>query len=229
MAFCNSCGAALTAGTRFCNKCGSPILASAPMGTSPSPPTPAPTGFTPVTTPSPAPGTIPAPAPTGGSSALKVVLIVVGVIFLIGILGVASFGFFVHKMIKSARVHQDGNNVKVETPFGNVETSKDSGEAVKDLGVDVYPGAQATKDGASTVTFGGIHTVAATFESSDAVDKICTFYKTKFPNAMVTTSGDNRCTIISSDKNNMVTINIESDGSQSKLQITNVNKGSSSN
>jgi len=208
MAFCNSCGATLNPGTKFCNKCGA--VAGGP---------PAPTAATP-----------PAAAPTGGSSALKIILIVVAVIVGIGILGVATVGIVGYRIAKSAHVRQEGGHVKVETPFGNVESSQDPAQAAKDLGVDVYPGAEVQKNGASSATFGAIHTVTANFESSDSVDKVCTFYKSRFPNAMATTSDQNRCTILSNDqKGNMVTINIEPNGDASKFQITNVSKKSASN
>ena len=208
MAFCNSCGATLNPGTKFCNKCGAVAGGS-----------PAPTAATP-----------PAAAPTGGSSALKIILIVVAVIVGIGILGVATVGIVGYRIAKSAHVRQEGGHVKVETPFGNVESSQDPAQAAKDLGVDVYPGAEVQKNGASSATFGAIHTVTANFESSDSVDKVCTFYKSRFPNAMATTSDQNRCTILSNDqKGNMVTINIEPNGDASKFQITNVSKKSASN
>jgi len=209
MAFCNSCGATLNPGTKFCNKCGAVAAAgpSAPAAATPS-----------------------AAAPTGGSSALKIILIVVAVIVGIGILGVATVGIVGYRIAKSAHVRQEGGHVKVETPFGNVESSQDPAQAAKDLGVDVYPGAEVQKNGASSATFGAIHTVTANFESSDSVDKVCTFYKSRFPNAMATTSDQNRCTILSNDqKGNMVTINIEPNGDASKFQITNVSKKSASN
>jgi hypothetical protein len=44
---------------------------------------------------------------------------------------------------------------------------------------------------------------------------------------MVTTSDQNRCTIVSNDQKNMITINIEARGDTTKLQITNVSKKSS--
>src|SRR5271169_5265940 len=99
MAFCNSCGATLTAETKFCNKCGAAVAAgpSAPGG-APTPPPPTPT--------------------TGGSSALKIILVV-------GILGVATVGFIGYRLAKNSHVTQEGDHVKVDTPFGSVETSKD--------------------------------------------------------------------------------------------------------
>jgi len=207
MAFCNSCGATLNPGTKFCNKCGAVVPAGA-----------ATSGAT---------STAPAPAPTGGSSALKVILIVVAVIVLVGILGIATIGIVGYRIARSSRVSQNGDHVKVETPFGSVETSKDPDLAAKDLGVDLYPGAEVQRNGASSASFGGIRTVTAVFESSDAPDKVCSFYKSRFPGAMVTTSEQNHCTIVSNDKKNMVTINIEGSGDNTRLQITNVSKKSS--
>jgi flagellar basal body-associated protein FliL len=209
MAFCNSCGATLNPGTKFCNKCGAAAAAEAV----------APGAFPPnVSTP---------PAPTGGSSALKIILIVVAVIVLIGVLGVATIGIIGYRIAKSSRVSQNGDDVKVETPFGSVETSKDPDKAAKDLGVELYPGAEVQRDGASTAAFGGVRTVTAVFETNDAADKVCSFYKSKFPGAMVTTSDRNRCTIVSNDRRNMITINIQNRGENTKLQITNVIKKSS--
>ena len=193
MAFCNSCGATLTPGTKFCNKCGAAVAAApAPGATSTAPP--------------------PAPPPTGGGSALKIILIVVAVIVVIGILGIATVGFIGYRIAKSSHVSQQGDHVKVETPFGTVETSKDPEQAAKDLGVDIYPGAEVQRNGASSATFGGMHTVTAMFETSDAADKVCSFYKSRFPSAMVTTSDPNHCTIVSNDQKNMITINVEAGG-----------------
>src|SRR5229473_3950754 len=187
MAFCNKCGANLESGTRFCNKCGTAVLASTLPPTGPS--------ATASSVP-PAPATVPAP-PSEGGGALKVVLIVVGVIVLIGVLGVASIGFFAWRVARSSHVRQEGDRVKVETPFGTVESTKDPETAVRNLGVDLYPGAQVMKSGAASANFGGVHTASANFATADSVDKVASFYKAKFPNAMVTTSDEKHCTIVS--------------------------------
>jgi hypothetical protein len=205
MAFCNSCGATLNPGTKFCNKCGAAVPAGAAISGA----------------------TSTAPVPTGGSSALKVILIVVAVIVLVGVLGIATIGIVGYRIARSSRVSQNGDHVKVDTPFGSVETSKDPDQAAKDLGVDLYPGAEVQRNGASSASFGGIRTVTALFEISDAPDKVCSFYKSRFPGAMVTTSDQNHCTIVSNDKKNMVTINVEGSSDNTRLQITNVSKKSS--
>jgi len=110
----------------------------------------------------------------------------------------------------------------VETPFGTVESTKDPEDAARNLGIEVYPGARVLKEGAASVTFGGMHTTTANFESDDSVEKVCGFYKPKFPNPTVTTSDQGRCTIVSNDRRNMVTINIQAAGDKTKIQISSV-------
>jgi|ERR1700722_12075576 len=207
MAFCNSCGTALSPGTQFCNKCGAAIAGAAPVA---SPPV--------------------APAPTGGSSGLKIVLIVIAVIVGIGVLCVALIGFVGYRFAHNTHVKQEGDKVKVETPFGTF-SANDPEQAVHDLGVDVYPGGGVQKSGAASVTVAGIRTVTASFESSDSGDKVCTFYKSKFPNATVTSSNGNACTIVSNDRSNSdgkntITINVEAVGDGTKIQLTHISKTS---
>lgn len=211
MAFCNSCGATLAEGTRFCSKCGKPVAEATPPGVSTAAGLPAP------------------PPTTGGSSGLKTVLIVVGSIILFGFLCIAVLTIVGLRIARHSHVTQNGDDVKVETPFGTMETSKDPDQAAKNLGIDIYPGAQVQKDGTSSATFGGMHTVTASFESSDAPDKVCEFYRGKFPSANVSTADRNRCTIVTNAPPNMVTINVESSGDGSKFQIVAVTKKSSSN
>jgi zinc-ribbon domain len=217
MAFCNKCGASLTPGIRFCNQCGAAVVASSPA---PNMANPAMAGST-----VPVGAVPPATAPQGGG-ALKVILIVVGVIALFGILAFGSIAFFAWRVARHVHAHQDGNNVRVETPFGNVETTKDPADAARNLGVDLYPGAELLKNGSSTATFGGVHTATISAESSDPADQVFNFYKAKFPNAMVTTSDAGRSTIISNDNRRMITINVESQGSKTKIMITSVSRKS---
>lgn len=209
MAFCNSCGATITDGARFCNKCGAATGTAAAASANP-------TAYT-------------APPPSkSSSSAVKVILIIVGVIFLLGFLGIVSLGLFARHVLKGSHVTQHGDNVKVETPFGTVESSQDPEQAAKDLGIEIYPGAQAQRQGSASTTFGGIHTAVVKFTSTDPVNKVCTFYSTNASLQPATVSAtDNHCTIVSNHNNsNMITINIDSDGDGSKFQISSVTKKS---
>jgi hypothetical protein len=218
MAFCNSCGASIVDGTRFCSKCGAAVVNSspavAPAAVGPTPPV----AYAPITAP--------APAPTSGGGALKVILIVVGVIVLIGVLCIASIGFFVSRVARHTRGHQEGGNVKLETPFGTVETTKDPQEAARNLGVDLYPGAQILNNGTGSATFGNIHSASAKLESGDSLDAVSSFYKAKFPNASVVSADQKHCTIISSDNKTMITINLEANGGGTRIQISKVTHSS---
>ena len=214
MAFCNSCGASLSEGAAFCSKCGTPIAAAA----APARTSTASTAAAPAT-----------PASTGNSG-LKTLLLVAGAIALIGIFCVGALTFVALHLARRTRVTQDGEHVRVETPFGRVEASKDPEQAAKNLGVDIYPGADLEHDGASTASVAGIRTTTANFETSDAPDKVCSFYQSKFPHSRVSTSDRDRCTIVTDERGNMVTVNVESNGDGSRFQITSVlkNAGSSS-
>jgi len=206
MAFCNSCGATLNEGTKFCNKCGATVTGAPASAAQPATPAP--------------------PPSKGGSSALKIILIIVGVVVLIGVLGMVTCGIVLHRVIKNAHVNQKGDNVKVETPFGNMETSTDPDKTAEELGIEIYPGAQVQKAGTASVTFGSLHTVTAIFESGDSVDKVCDFYKLKFPSAQVSSSDQTHCSIVSGDKGNSTTITVQPSGDGSRFTIVTLTKKS---
>jgi hypothetical protein len=206
MAFCNSCGSPLAPGAQACAKCGVAIAAAGAAAASPA-------------------GIAPASAPPPKTSALKVILIVGGVVLGIVIICVASLAFIVYRVASHSQVTRNGDDVKVETPFGSVETTKDPAVAAKNLGVDIYPGAVVQRNGATSATIGGVHTVAANFESPDSPDKICQFYASKFPNATVKSSDAYRCSIVSTDQKTVITINVTSNAGNTQFQISNVSRG----
>jgi hypothetical protein len=214
MAFCNSCGANLAPGAKFCTKCGTVVTGA----TASSPPV----ASSPAISPAP---TVPK---TGSSSAVKIILIVVAVIVVFGILGVATLGIIGIHIARRTHISQNGNQVKVETPFGSVDTTKDPQQLAKDLGVEIYPGAEPQKNGSASATFGGVHTTSAVFTTGDPLDKVCNFYRTRFPNAMTNTSTQNHCSIVANDQGNMITVNVESSGDSTKIQINSINKPSTS-
>jgi hypothetical protein len=144
----------------------------------------------------------------------------VGIIVIVGVLAVTSLGFLAWRFSRHAHLRHEGDKVTMETPFGTVESTKDIQEAARNLGVDVYPGAEVLKDGAGSATFGTVHTTSLNFETSDSPDKVCSFYKPKFPNAMVMSSEADQCSIVSNDKKNMITINAKAEGEKTKIAIT---------
>ena len=195
MAFCNACGATVEPGAKFCPKCGAAV---------------------------PAAVTSTAPATPAQSNALKIILIVVAVIIGLGILSMGTIGFFVHRAVRQSHVESDGGKVRVETPYGTVESSDNSDEAARNLGIDVYPGARARKSSAANVTMGAMHTVAAEFETDDPPERVADFYKKRLPHANIAVSDEKQYTIISHDKKNMFTINIEPQDGKTLIHIANI-------
>jgi hypothetical protein len=214
MAFCNSCGSVIDAGVRFCPKCGKPTSAAgaAPQGVVP-PPSPM------------APAAVPQGQPvaaTGGNNAVKIVLIVVAVIVGIGIIGAVTVGFVIHRAISRTHIESRDGNVRVHSPFGNVETSTDPEEAAKNLGVDVYPGSRVVKGSAANMTFGKAHTAAAQFETIDSPDIVAQFYRSKYPSATFSSSEADHFTLIAGGKENVTTITVEPEEGKTRISISRI-------
>ena|SRR5579862_8405672 len=205
MAFCNSCGTTLQAGAKFCPKCGTanPEVATA----------------VPASSPTAAPSALPAQKQT---DLVRIILIVVAAVIVLGIIGVGAVTLIGLRIAHRTRVQQNGDNVRVQTPFGTVETSKDPNAVAQNLGVDVYPGARVLQDGAANVQMGSMHTVSVQMESDDSADKVADFYKSKLPDATVNVSGNGNYSIVSTDRQNLLTVNIESKGSGSLIHIASV-------
>lgn len=203
MAFCNSCGASVEGNAKFCPKCGTAVPANAAATASPMAPA----------------------APAQSGSGLKIVLIVVGVLVGLFIIGACASAFLAWQVARHSRVQQNGENVKVETPFGTVESTTDPGATAKNLGVDLYPGADVVKGTSANMTIGGSHTTAADFETSDSVDKVAEYYKSRFPSANVMSSQGDKFVIMNGDKDNLITINVESQDGKTRIHIARVTKG----
>jgi len=196
----------MDAGAKFCPKCGTAAVGTAQAAATP--------------TAGPVPA-IPAAPPAQSSSALKIVLIVVAVVVGLGILGVGTLGFVAHQLMKHSRVETKNGNVKVDTPFGTVETTQDPNQAAQNVGVDIYPGATLMKEGNADVTFGSVHSSAAQFESDDPPATVADFYKSKFPGGTFTSSG-NSYTILAGDRGNMTTITIQPQNGKTRIHVAKV-------
>jgi hypothetical protein len=88
--------------------------------------------------------------------------------------------------------------------------------------VAIYPGAQVLKDGAvSLETLNGTHMLSANFRSGDTLDKVSSFYESKYSNVAVTYY-QGRCMIVSNDQKNRVTINLEGGSDRTIIQVTRI-------
>jgi hypothetical protein len=200
MAFCNSCGATVEPAGKFCPKCGAGVPATA---------------ATPSVSHAPA-------APAQSSSAVKIVLIVAGVLVLLFVIGAGVTGIIAWRIARSTHVRQRNGNVKVETPFGTVESTDNAEDAARNLGIDLYPGARVLKGNAANLNFGGMHTVAAEFETDDPPEKVAEFYKSRLPAANVSVSDEKHYAIVSTANKNIVTVNIEAEDGKTRIHIANV-------
>ena len=198
MAFCNSCGATVDAGTKFCNKCGAAVSTVAPASAAATP----------------AAGTQP---PQGGGSALKIILIIVVVIVGLGVVGFGTVAFLIHRAV--SRVHDREGNMKIHSPFGNVQTTTDPDEAAQNLGVAFYPGAEIRKGSAADVSFGSMHTSKVVLETDDAPDKVADFYRSQMPDANFLPPQGDRYSIVKGGPGDMTTVSIHPEDGRTRIDI----------
>lgn len=203
MAFCNSCGANLDAGAKFCAKCGT-VQPDVPTTVAYSQPAPV-------------------AVPPSSNSALKIALIAIAAIVVLGLFGSVAATIIGLRIAHRTKVEQSDGKVRVHGPFGTVETTKDPEEAARSLGVDVYPGARVMHDGAANVNIAGSHTVAASFESDDPPAKVAEFYKSRFPNARISSSDASGYSIVSTEQKKIVTIHIQPEGDKTVIHIAAIN------
>jgi hypothetical protein len=201
-AFCTKCGAALAPDTQSCSACGTPVAA-----------VPA---FTPVAPPPP-----PVAQPQQGTSAVKIVLIIVGVIFGLGVLAAGAFGFFVWRVAHSIHVSGNGEQVTLNTPEGKISANSTETFTASDIGTDLYPGAEPAKGGMRMTLPTGTM-ISAAYLTSDSKDQVMSFYKGKLSGNVSTFDTVNGSVITwNKDQNESIVITVTSNPSEfdGKTQI----------
>jgi hypothetical protein len=179
-------------------------------------------------------GTAPGPAAAApaqkSGGALKVILLVVGGIFLLFILVFVVAVSGAYYLARKSHIEQGPQGAKVETPFGTVEATKDDAEKIAaKLGIEVYPGARALP-GAASVTLGSMHSATAMYESDDSAEKVAEFYRKQFPHATATTTRgedekESPHTVMAfGDSGKWTTITIEPSGEGCKFTLASVEK-----
>jgi hypothetical protein len=164
---------------------------------------------------------IPPPPTTSGNTVLKIVLIVVGVLFLLGVIIAGVIGIGVYKLAKSAHKDSSGN-VSISTPGGTITAGQHTNLTAADLGVDLYPGA-TTGEGSMNMKTPNGSMVTAVYLSPDPAEKIVAFYKEKLGDqaSIVQTSNGTVLSAGDKDRNNVV-ITITPQGNSSKIAIVHV-------
>jgi hypothetical protein len=207
MSFCTGCGNNVDPASKFCDKCGKPMSAiSAQPGAAAAP----------------ARAQVAQPAPAQKSGGLlKPLLIIFGVLALLAILAIAGmvgFGIFI---AKQAKIHQtEGGGAKIETPFGNIEAD-DPAKTAEKMGIDVYPGASAVKNGAGSISMGDFSAGSAQFTTTDSINQVAAFYREQYPRAIHSeNNGTHSFSVTSKDK--MVVITLQEEGSKTAINLTQV-------
>jgi hypothetical protein len=116
-----------------------------------------------------------APPPKQGSSALKIVLIVVGIFVCLGVLAAGVVGYGIYKVAHAVKTAANGQ-ISINSPGGSFSASTTQSVSSSDLGIAVYPGATQGKGGLH-MTIAGKSMVSQTYLTSDSKDQVIAFYK----------------------------------------------------
>jgi hypothetical protein len=139
----------------------------------------------------PSPGT-PPPAATpnqSGSSALKIILIVVGVLVVLVMLVVGVIGYGVWRVSRAVHLNRATGETTITTPNGTFSSNSSQKFTADDLGTDIYPGATPARGGMRlTLPTGPM--VSATFTTPDSKEKVIAFYKNRFGSQATTMDTD---------------------------------------
>lgn len=221
MAFCTGCGSNMDANAVFCTKCGK---SATPAGDTTSGAAPPAQTYTP---PPAAPQTYtPAPPSASSGGGLKIVLIVIAVIVGLMILGIGTVSFVGYhaakRMRERVRASQDGRSSSVDFGGGfKASTNQTSArDLARKIGIDLYPGAHQQGD-SSEATFGKMSTATIRLTTSDSVDKVASYYKSRYPSAMTSVEGS-KFTLISSDNSGTLTLTAEESGGDTAIDISKV-------
>jgi hypothetical protein len=156
--------------------------------------------------------------PKSSNSALKIILVVVGILVIFGVLAAAVIGFGAYKLSKA--VHRSSNgDVSFSTPGGTISTGNSASISSADLGLPAYPGAKRSTGGMRMKTPNG-SLITATFTTSDSASQVVDFYKGKMGDdatSMETGSG----TMLSSGQNShdKKVVTISDQGGVTKIAI----------
>ena len=157
--FCTKCGSALPEGSQFCTACGTPVAGTVAASAVSAQPPPI------------------QPQPASGS-ALKIILIIVGVFVGIGILTGATFIFGVWRLSRAVKVNSHSRDqVSISTPLGNISTGS-APVTEAEVGAPLYPNAKRNEGNISFSTPQG-SMATYVFKTSDPVSQVVEFYRDK--------------------------------------------------
>ncbi len=257
--YCMQCGNQVREGGKFCQSCGAPSSQSTPQGSQPGQAagggyssgyaSSAPSSYQggqagqggyPGSFPAQPQGQAPFGTPQRSGRTLKIILITLAVLLvLIGGTAVVVT-YVVRRAVNNIVQVSDGKDGQPETVLnipGGPRISAGGGVTEEQLGVPIYPGATALKDGGSVSISGSTAEGqgwigAATFETDDALDEVVSFYREKLGEdaSKIESTQDGKRTAmftLQSPKGwRMVTIGEEDGQAKTKIAITGISGSS---
>jgi len=163
-----------------------------------------------------------APPKSGGNTALKVILIVLGIFVFLVVMVVAVVGYGVYRVRKAMHVNSATGAMTVNTPGFAMNNDPSIKFTADELGVDLYPGAEASKSGNLRMNIAGSSMVSATFLTTDPKDKVVDFYKSKLGESATSMDfGSSAMLSLKKSDQDQVTVTIAPEANQSagKTQI----------
>lgn len=162
------------------------------------------------------------PAKSGGSSALKIILIILGIFAFFFLLLVAVLMYGCYKVKKAIHVNSSTGQTSLSVPGMSMNADSGMKFTSSELGTDIYPGAEPKKSGNMRMNIGGTSMVTASFLTSDSADKVVAFYKDKLgSNATSMEFGGTAIVTSKRSEQEQVTVTISQQANQSggKTQI----------
>lgn len=169
-----------------------------------------------------APQPLATPPKSGGNTALKVILIVLGIFVFLVVMVVAVVGYGVYRVRKAMHVNSATGAMTVNTPGFAMNSDPGIKFTADELGVDLYPGAEASKSGNLRMNIAGSSMVSATFLTTDPKDKVVDFYKSKLGESATSMDfGSSAMLSLKKSDQDQVTVTIAPEANQSagKTQI----------
>lgn len=157
----------------------------------------------------------------GGSSAVKIVLIIVAIFVGLGLIGASVIGYTVWRVAGAVHAHGNHGEFSLNTPNGAITAHSASNFTPDELGTDIYPGAESTPGGMKmSLPTGSM--VTGIFVTSDSKDTVRDFYKAKLGSgATVFDSGDGVVLSVnkSPQEHVMVTVSARENENDGKTKI----------
>jgi hypothetical protein len=161
----------------------------------------------------------------GGSTAVKIVLIIVAIFVGIGILGASIVGYGIWRVSHALRAASHGGTISIPASGGgSISVGANQTFTAADLGTDIYPGATAGQGGMRMSTPSGSW-VTAIFLTSDSKDQVVNFYKNKFGSDSATMdTGDTAILTLKRTEKESIMVTVSSrpnrDNGKTKIAIT---------